>query len=49
MNKKGFMIREFLTQEGKGKIEIKNYRADHHELRNFDENFIIFGQVGLLK
>jgi hypothetical protein len=35
MNKKGFMIREFLIQGGKGKIEIKNYRADHHEIKEF--------------
>jgi hypothetical protein len=37
---------EFLTQESRGKIKIKNYRSDHHEnLGIFGENFMIFEQV----
>jgi hypothetical protein len=35
MNRKGFMVSEFLTQGDKGKMEIKNYRSDHHEFRDF--------------
>jgi hypothetical protein len=30
-----FLTKEFLTQEGRGKSEIKNYRSDHHEFRDF--------------
>jgi hypothetical protein len=31
----GFLDKFFLTQGGRGKIGIKNYRSYHHEFRNF--------------
>jgi hypothetical protein len=43
------LTKEFLMQGDRGKSGIKNYRDDHHEFRNFGENFMIFGQVELLK
>jgi hypothetical protein len=30
-----FLIKEFLTQGGRGKNGIKNYKSDHHEFRDF--------------
>jgi hypothetical protein len=30
-----FLINKFLIQGGKGKNEIKKYRSDHHEFRDF--------------
>jgi hypothetical protein len=30
-----FLTKEFLAQINKGKIEIKNYKGDHHEFWNF--------------
>jgi hypothetical protein len=44
-----FLTKYFLSQEDRGKMRIKNYRGDHHEFRDFGENFMIFGQVELLK
>jgi hypothetical protein len=35
MIREGFILREFLTQRDKGKIEIKNYRGDYQEFRDF--------------
>jgi hypothetical protein len=30
-----FLTKEFLIQRDRGKSEIKNYRGDHHEFRDF--------------
>jgi hypothetical protein len=35
MIKEGFILREFFTQRDKRKMEIKNYKGDYHEFRDF--------------
>jgi hypothetical protein len=43
------LTKEFLTQGGRGKNEIKNYKMIVMNLEIFGKNFRIFGQVELLK
>jgi hypothetical protein len=43
------LAKEFLMQGGRGKSEIKIIEMIIMNLKIFGENFIIFGQVELLK